>query len=278
MLSWGPVVAGTLTLAVLAELLSSPQVRNPLADGAVAVTLVVGGYAGPRGRPDSRTGPLLLLAGTTWLAGTVAWPAAFWHPAPLVHAYLGYPTGRLRRRLSLLVVAATLPPLSLVPRLASAPRSPWPSPARWRSRQFMPTSPHPVQPSVPGAAYALIATMVYAAMLAILVIQRWRGWGGTDMALYAYDLVISRGASAALVVDLLRARWSEGTAADLVVTLGERASAAALRDVLARAFGDPTLTIAYWVPEQGRYVADDGTPVKLRRTIDGRSTIRVSGC
>ena len=71
----------------------------------------------------------------------------------------------------------------------------------------------------------LVEATVYAAMLTILVVQQWRGWGGTDTALFAYDLVVVATA-ATLVVDLVRARWSEGTAADLVVTLGERASAA----------------------------------------------------
>ena len=36
-----------------------------------------------------------------------------------------------------------------------------------------------------------------------------------------------------------------------------------LRDALADALGDPSLSLAYWVPEQGRYVDAAGQPVEL---------------
>jgi signal transduction histidine kinase len=268
------VVAGALALTAVVELVSSAAVVNPGVDGAVAVILIVGGYAAWQRRPDSRTGPLLLLTGATWIAGTIAWPAAlFWHRAPLVHTYLGYPAGRLRRRLPLGVVVASYP-LSLVPRVASTPAV---TLALAGGLVIAAVDGYAASsgPTRRPARLAMVTATSYAAMLAFLVVQHWRGWGGTDPALYAYDVVVAASA-AALVIDLIRARWSEGTAADLVVTLGERTSGATLRDVLARAFGDPSLTIGYWVPEQGRYVADDGTPVERTRTIDDRTMIEVA--
>ena len=36
-----------------------------------------------------------------------------------------------------------------------------------------------------------------------------------------------------------------------------------MRDQLARALGDPTLVLGYWVPEQARYVDDVGRPVEI---------------
>jgi signal transduction histidine kinase len=47
----------------------------------------------------------------------------------------------------------------------------------------------------------------------------------------------------------------------LVVDLGEAPDTTGLRDRLARAVGDPDLVIGYWVPEEQRYVDEDGRPV-----------------
>jgi hypothetical protein len=55
----------------------------------------------------------------------------------------------------------------------------------------------------------------------------------------------------------------ESTVADLVVQLRERAAPGSLRDSLARALGDPTLEVAYWLPESARYADATGQPVSL---------------
>ena len=44
-----------------------------------------------------------------------------------------------------------------------------------------------------------------------------------------------------------------------------------LRDRLARALGDPTLVVGYWLPEQGRYVDEAGRPVRLPAGDAGRA-------
>ena len=53
----------------------------------------VGRRRGLDPRRDSRTGPLLLLAGITWLAGDVWGALVYAHRGPLVHALLTYPPG-----------------------------------------------------------------------------------------------------------------------------------------------------------------------------------------
>ena len=50
---------------------------------------------------------------------------------------------------------------------------------------------------------------------------------------------------------------------DLVARLGEAGRRQGLRDALAEALGDPSLTLAYWVPERERYVDAAGRPVEL---------------
>jgi signal transduction histidine kinase len=54
-----------------------------------------------------------------------------------------------------------------------------------------------------------------------------------------------------------------GAVADLVVQLGDTRAPGQLRDALARALHDPTLSLAYWLPEQRRYVDVEGRPVEL---------------
>ena len=44
-----------------------------------------------------------------------------------------------------------------------------------------------------------------------------------------------------------------------------------LRDRLARALGDPTLVVGYWLPEQGRYVDEAGRPVELPAAEEERA-------
>ena len=70
---------------------------------------------------------------------------------------------------------------------------------------------------------------------------------------------------------LLRSRVSQaGAVSQLVAQLGEEDSPRGkLRDLLAEALGDPTLTLAYWLPERGEYVDSDGRAVKL--PAEGRS-------
>jgi signal transduction histidine kinase len=61
---------------------------------------------------------------------------------------------------------------------------------------------------------------------------------------------------------LLWSRLRHSGASSLVVELRE-GGPETLRDRLARALGDPTLEVAYWVAEPGRYVDADGSPVDL---------------
>ena len=66
----------------------------------------------------------------------------------------------------------------------------------------------------------------------------------------------------ALLAGLLRARLARATVGDLVVEL-EHAPPHGLRAALARALGDPTLELAFWLPERREYVDAKGTRVEL---------------
>jgi signal transduction histidine kinase len=86
----------------------------------------------------------------------------------------------------------------------------------------------------------------------------------------AEDVVDALGAGAmasvplAFLIGLLSSRLSRAAAvSELVARLGEADRRQGLRDALAEALGDPSLSLAYWVPEQGRYVDGEGHPVEL---------------
>jgi signal transduction histidine kinase len=66
----------------------------------------------------------------------------------------------------------------------------------------------------------------------------------------------------ALLAGLLRARFARAGVSDLVVEL-ENTPPYGLRDALARALGDRTLEVAYWVPEWEAYVDATGAQVVL---------------
>jgi signal transduction histidine kinase len=73
------------------------------------------------------------------------------------------------------------------------------------------------------------------------------------------------------LVGLLRTRMARSAIADLVVELGETPAPARLRDALANALGDPSLTVAYWAPAVDSYIGVDGAPTELPSEASGRA-------
>lgn len=68
----------------------------------------------------------------------------------------------------------------------------------------------------------------------------------------------------AFLIGLLHSRLSRaGAVSELVARLGEANRRQGLRDALAEALADPSLSLAYWVPEQERYVDAEGLPVEM---------------
>jgi signal transduction histidine kinase len=69
---------------------------------------------------------------------------------------------------------------------------------------------------------------------------------------------------------LLNARLARTAVGGLVVELGT--SPADLRTPIAKALGDPSLSVAYWLPEFRSWADQDGQPVELPAPESGRST------
>jgi signal transduction histidine kinase len=71
---------------------------------------------------------------------------------------------------------------------------------------------------------------------------------------------------------LLHARLARSAVGDLIVELRPNPSPKDLRDALAQALRDPSLSLVYWLPEFGTYAGLDGTPVVLPSEETGVAT------
>jgi signal transduction histidine kinase len=96
------------------------------------------------------------------------------------------------------------------------------------------------------------------------------GGAPVDGAIFWLQTAAFAALPAALLVGLLQTRAATSSVGDLVVEL-ERTPPHALRDTLARGLGDPTLEVAFWLPERGGYGDRDGQPFSLPREDSGRA-------
>ena len=73
------------------------------------------------------------------------------------------------------------------------------------------------------------------------------------------------------LIGLLDVRLARSAVAELMIELRANLPAADLRAALARALRDPSLTLAFWLPDFARYVDLDGRPAVVP-AYDGRAT------
>lgn len=111
-------------------------------------------------------------------------------------------------------------------------------------------------PVVPGAC--LFAVAYVSALLSELGLPTGVGTRGALVALVLLAL-----APVVFLGGLLRARLARGHVGRLVVELGDVSPGGALREALARALGDPTVEVAYWLAERSGYVDGQGQAMSL---------------
>ena len=74
----------------------------------------------------------------------------------------------------------------------------------------------------------------------------------------------------AFLLGLLRQRLDRSAVAQLVIELGDGAAQTNLQAALSRALRDPSVQIAYWLPDAGRYVDTGGRPMDPPAEHDAR--------
>jgi signal transduction histidine kinase len=255
-----------------AQLDDAPSHALAAADLAVGSVLILCGGIAWEQRPESRVGALMGLSGLTWFLGTLVPAALYLHRGPLVHLHLSYPTGRAPGRLAATVVAAAyvdalLEPLASNDVLTLALSI---AVALTAIQVFARTS----GPARKAGGPALVAALAFAGVLALGAIDRLAGWEADRAVLWTYDLVIAS-VAIVLLVDLLRGRWAEAVVTGLVVDLGSPSERTSLPSKLARALGDPSLAVGYYVPETGGYVDDAGRAVERPEPDSGRAATTI---
>jgi signal transduction histidine kinase len=216
---------------------------------------------------------LLAATGFAWFAGNFAGSLLYLHRGPLVHCLLAYPSGRLRSTLDRVAVIAAYAVAIVAPigrsetativlaivLVAVAFRGYVSAVGRGR-RARLP---------------ALWAVALLGLVLVAGAVGRFAYPAGntSDTVLLAYEAALVV-VAIWLLIGLLRAPWERAPVTDFVVELGEVRSGT-LRDALARALGDPSLIVGYWLPDTGIYAGPDGARLELPEPGEPRAVTLV---
>jgi signal transduction histidine kinase len=313
---WSLALAGlaaggaTVALALTNDQLPEPGVRAALLDWIVLPYILAGLVAWWR-RPESRFGPLMVAAGFVMFLSGLQWSSQalpytigmVFDLAPVVlflHVFLAFPGGRLEWRAERLLVAAgyavafglqlvkmglgaggpdnllaivvepaaastvediallTLCAISLagIPLLAARRHRP----GRLRRRS--------IALLVDSFALGLV-------MLALLMLAGSFAWPSFETIRRITFGVIGV-APVAFLIGLLAARLARSTVADLLIALRTDPPPAELPTVFGRALRDPSLTLAYWLPDFESWADLDGQAVELPAEGSGRATTLIS--
>jgi signal transduction histidine kinase len=117
-----------------------------------------------------------------------------------------------------------------------------------------------------AVAPVLAVGAVTVLLLGVSLLGDVTGWpdGAVEDAIDLLSLVGMLSVPFAFLLGLLRSRLSRaGAVSELVARLSETDRRQGLRDALADALGDPSLSLAYWLPERELYVDAEGHPVDL---------------
>jgi signal transduction histidine kinase len=257
--------------------------RHWIPDLAVGWTFIGCGLVAWALRPGSRAGPLMAATGFTWFFGNfanvgmaaLAWVAAhavYLHRGPLVQLVLTYPSGRPGSRLVRGAVALGYAVAVITPI--------WPAAASiLLAGLLLGVCAREYGRAVGGARRARLAALQAAAGLSLMLAGTTAARlllppeqvGGPSLLVYELALCLL---ACALLAGLLVAPWQRAVVTDLVVELGE-ARSATLHGELARALGDPSLEIGYWLPDRAVFIDAEGRVLALPAPGSGRSVTTV---
>jgi signal transduction histidine kinase len=258
-------------------------------------------------RPASRFGPLMVAAGFVNFLATLVWSTndilfTFGQtldlvpPVVFLHVFLAFPDGRLRGRfVQGLVAIAYATAIGL-------------EPVRMYFGGFGPSNllEQHVNAGVSQTFLKIQLTMVSSFCLVgvgVLVVRRLRAvrplrpslglffdafavglvmisflfgsaaYGGPWVAQIRWATFATLAlAPTVFLIGLLHTRITRSALSDLVVELRGDLSPSDLRDALARTLRDPSLELAYWLPQFETYADVEGQPLDLHWLARGRAT------
>jgi signal transduction histidine kinase len=278
----------------------------------ISIPYIAAGLVAWWRRPDSRLGALMVAGGFatgvsalqfarldlpyTLGAAFDVLPAAFF-----LHVYLAFPDGHLRSRFERVLVGAAYAAaigLQLVKMSLGV----------FGPHNLLELSSRPAAAQTVGQVQLVSLAALCLAGIGVLAARRRRaGWPrrrpltllidsfalclvmiallfvvGSFQILSAAFLAIQRAtlgvlgiSPVAFLIGLLRIRLARSAVGDLFVELRGDPAPANLRDALARALRDPSLTLAFWLPQFGCWADLEGRPVDLAANDDGRATTRI---
>ena len=297
--------AGSVELALASERLAERELQVVLLNWITLPYIVAGVIAWAR-RPDSAFGPLMITAGVAMFISSLQWANASAPytvglaydllPAALfLHLFLAFPSGRLRRQPErVLVATAYLLAVGLQFAKMLLDRGQAGNALGVVSESGAAHAVEDVQliglsalclagivvltirrRSLDRPLRTRIALLVDAfgvglVALALLLLAGAFGWPAFETIKRVAFGVIGL-APLAFLLGLLNARLSRPPLADLLIQLRADPAPANLRTALAGALRDPSLTLAYWLPEYGRWVDVDGSAVESSDGDPGRA-------
>jgi signal transduction histidine kinase len=259
-----------LVFGVAAEWAGRPHFM--VLDAAAGFALLFLGLVAWSRRPGSGAGAIMSAAGFAWFLGTLWAPAVFWHRGPLAQLLISYPGGRLSSRLqkAAAVVAYGYAVAEVVAGSGYATIIFALGLVALPAYRYVAVT----GPERRARLASFLAAVAFGLVLVSGAIASLGGVGTEPVLLPAYDLTVCL-IAVGLAADLWWGRWAQGAVTGLVVDLGEPAAGGVLRDRLARALGDPTLVVGYWLPGQRQYVDEAGRPVALPAPGAGRAVTPV---
>jgi len=309
LLLWPLGIAAEVTAFVFLYRDSADVTVVDVVNRSVGGSFVFSGLIAWQLRRDSGVGPLMTLTGFVFLSEAILsgvdssvaytlsqWAGNWWTPlfAALV---LSFPSGRLSSRIDWAIVGAFTFG-AVVLQLVWLFFLPFPP---GKENVFLISADPDLANVIDRFEASFNATVGLA--LAVIAISRWLraapplrrlllptlAGGVTALILVVtiyYDVITgefirsSQQIFAVLLVSvplaflfgMLRQQLARAGMADLVVALQRAPESHRLSDALAKALGDPSLVLAYWLPRFDAYVDAEGSPVALPQEGSGRAT------
>jgi signal transduction histidine kinase len=301
------LAGGAIAMLVSSGGIAESPTLTALVGLAVGLSWSLIGLEQWRRSPARRVGPLMVFLGFAWYASLLVYSSVsllytvglLMRPlfiAVLGHLLLAFPSGRLESRLPRAIAILAYLDTTVVVAASAIFREP----DSGEVRNLALVEPNaalsnPLLNAARGIGIALLLTTL------VLLTRRWRAatrpwrravapvlwWAAAAAAAGALRLLndgLGRPVAGvelafflvlatvpwAFALGLLRSRLARGAVAGLVVELGQSRTPGRLRSALARALHDPGLALAYWLPQQHRFVDLEGRPIELPRDGDSR--------
>ena len=306
----GVLAAGaTVALALISDHVSEPGVQSGLIDWITLPYILSGVIAWWR-RPESRLGPLMIAVGFVTFVSTLQWtsldlPFTVGQTLDLVpvalflHVFLAYPSGRLDQRFDRWLVATSYA-IAIGLELVGMAIGGFGPHNLLEIRSY----PHAAQTLEHGQllglsalslagigvlaarrrrsgrplrrSFALLTDSFALGLVMIPVLLTSAIWfRGQFVPIQRATFAVIGLAPIAFLIGLGHARLARSRVADLLVRLRSDPSPAAQREALAQALRDPSLELAYWLPEFDTWADVDGRQVELPAPGSGRATTLV---